>query len=44
MAAQGMTVAEMQEEGLSLDWEEWANGLISAEAWIAIIARSLQGE
>jgi len=44
MAAQGMTVAEMQEEGLSLDWEEWANGLIPAEAWIAIIARSLQGE
>jgi glyoxylase-like metal-dependent hydrolase (beta-lactamase superfamily II) len=42
MMAQGLTVAEMQEEGLSLDWEEWANGLISADAWIAIIVSSIQ--
>lgn len=42
MMALGLTVEQMQEEGLSLDWEDWANGLISSERWIAIIASSLQ--
>jgi cyclase len=42
MMAAGMTVEQMQSEGLSLDWEDWANGLISADVWIAIIASSLK--
>lgn len=42
MMAEEMTVEQMQEEGLSLDWEEWANGLISSEHWIEIIVSSLQ--
>ncbi|MFT7235656.1 MAG: cyclase [Methylophagaceae bacterium] len=42
MIEKGLTVEQMQEEGLSLDWEDWANGLISSERWIAIIASSLQ--
>lgn len=42
MMTAGMTVEQMQSEGLSLDWEDWANGLISADAWIAIIASSLK--
>lgn len=42
MMAQGMSLADMQEEGLSLDWEEWANGMLSSSQWIGLIAASLE--
>ena len=41
MMAAGMTLKQMQEEGLSLDWEEWANGFLSTDLWIQIIVDSL---
>jgi len=41
MMAAGMTLEQMQEEGLSLDWEEWANGFLSTDLWIQIIVDSL---
>lgn len=41
MMADGMTLEQMQEEGLSLDWEEWANGFLSTDLWIQIIVDSL---
>ena len=44
MMAEGMTLEQMQAEGLSLDWEEWANGFLSSEAWVKIIASSLQAD
>ncbi len=42
MIEQGLSLAEMQEEGLSLDWEDWANGMLSSSQWIALIAVSLE--
>ncbi len=41
MMADGMTVEEIQQEGLSLDWEEWANGFLSSELWVQVIVDSL---
>ncbi len=41
MLAKGMTVEQIQTEGLSLEWEDWAVGFLSTDVWIAIIAASL---
>jgi glyoxylase-like metal-dependent hydrolase (beta-lactamase superfamily II) len=44
MLAQGLTVEQIQDEGLSLEWEEWAVGFLSTDVWIKIIAASLNSE
>ena len=41
MLAKGLTVEQMQAEGLSLEWEEWSVGFLSTDVWIGIIASSL---
>jgi len=44
MLAQGMTVEQIQAEGLSLEWEDWAVGFLSTDVWIGIIAASLSSD
>ena len=44
MLAAGMTIKQIQAEGLSLEWEDWAIGFISTDTWIAIIAASLNNQ
>jgi glyoxylase-like metal-dependent hydrolase (beta-lactamase superfamily II) len=44
MLAQGLTVEQIQDEGLSLEWEEWAVGFLSTDVWIQIIAASLNSD
>jgi len=41
MLAKDMTLEQIQAEGLSLEWEEWAVGFLSTDVWIAIIVASL---
>lgn len=41
MLVKGMTVEQIQAEGLSLEWEDWSVGFLSTDAWIGIIAASL---
>lgn len=41
MLVKGMTIEQIQAEGLSLEWEEWSAGFLSTDVWIGIIAASL---
>lgn len=38
---EGLSVEDIKAEGLSLDWEDWSNGLISSDQWLGIILQSL---
>ena len=44
MKAAGMTREEMQFEGLSEQWQQWGDGFLSEEGWIAIVDASLSAE
>ena len=42
MMDSGMTIEQIQEKGLSSDWDEWTDGFLSTEAWINILYASLK--
>ena len=42
MQAQGLSLKDMQEKGLSEKWSAWGNAVFSEELWIQLIAASLK--
>jgi len=42
MLDKGMSLEQMQKQGLSGQWQEWADGFLSTEMWISILYSSLQ--
>lgn len=41
MIDKGMTLEQMQTQGLSAQWEEWTDGFLSTDVWIGILYNSL---
>ncbi|WP_299179272.1 MBL fold metallo-hydrolase [uncultured Neptuniibacter sp.] len=41
MRVAGMSVEQMQAQGLTAQWDEWADGFLSPQVWIGIINSSL---
>lgn len=39
---QGLTVAQVSEQGLGPEWQSWSQGFIDEKSWISFIAASLQ--
>ena len=44
MRAKGMSLKEMQTEGLSEQWDEWTDGFLSESVWISIVNSSLDSK
>ena len=41
MKKRGQSLQDMQQQGLSKQWQSWAQGFISEKMWIAIIYSSI---
>ena len=44
MMAQGMSLEQIQQQGLSAHWSEWADGFLSTDVWISIVYSSLKAQ
>ena len=44
MRAKGMSLEQMQAEGLSVQWDEWTDGFLSESVWISIVNSSLDSK